>query len=251
MRIRALPLAMLAALVVPTTGSAPTVLKYKITQTFEQTIDLTALGQDPQSSQTKYDIFVTATSQDSAGGHALAIKVDSVVADPSGDAALATALTSQIKDAAGSGFVDGAGKVSGFAESAGIKNLAQAVYPELKSGAKPGDTWADTTSQVDSMQGGTMNRKTITNFTASAGDSWKGQSTLKLAGQSSYSVDGAQNGASFNGNGHATINLTVSRAGHTISGQNASELDLMATSPQAPMPIPITNKTSSAVTLLP
>jgi hypothetical protein len=254
MRIRALPLAMLAVLVVPTTDSAPIVLKYRMTQTFEQTVDLTAVGQDPQVTSATYDLYVTASAHDSAGGHAISVKVDSVVPAAGSDANMVSMLTATLNNAEGAGFIDAEGEAVGFppaGSTANVKSLAQAIYPQFKAGAKPGDVWSDTTETVDTLQGGSMNRKMVTNFTASAGAAWQGEATLKVVSQSSYTVNGGQSGATFTGNGSSSMDVTVAHAGHAVSGQNSTKLDIMLTSPQAPMPIPVTNKTTSAVTLLP
>jgi hypothetical protein len=68
---------------------------------------------------------------------------------------------------------------------------------------------------------------------------------------SSYTVSGSQSGMALEGNGRTNGTFTVSRAGHIVSGQNSGQMNLSASGPQAPMPIPIMNETSSTITLLP
>lgn len=251
---RSAPFALLAVLFLPLAGNAPVTLKYKISQHFSQTIDLTAMGGEPQSGAADYDVYVTINSQDSAGGHAVALTVDSVVPAANSDPQVASTVTAGLMGAAGSGFVDGDGEVAGFsgdAKGKALKGLAQAVYPKVKKGVKAGDKWTDTTSAVDSLMGGAITRKTITNYTSSEGTKWKGESTLQLVAASSYSVTGTQSGMSLDGNGRNNGTFTVARAGHTVSGQSAGQVNINATGPQAPMPIPIVSETSSTITLLP
>ncbi|HET8633684.1 MAG TPA: hypothetical protein VFL88_06025 [Gemmatimonadales bacterium] len=251
---RSAPFALLAVLFLPVTSSAPITLKYKVSQHFSQTIDLTAMGGETQSGAADYDVYVTINSQDSAGGHAVAVKVDSLIPAAGADPQVAATLTAQMKDAAGSGFVDAKGKVSGFPadpKGGALRQLMQAVYPAVKKGARPGDTWSDTAAVTDSMMGGAVSRNVVTNYTASAGDKWKGESTLKLVAATSYTVSGTQSGVAVEGNGRSNGTFTVSRAGHIVSGQNSGQVNINATSPQAPMPIPIVNETTSTITLLP
>lgn len=251
---RSAPFALLAVLFLPAPNSAPVTLKYKFTQHFSQTIDLTAMGQEPQSGGADYDIYVTVASQDSASGHALSVKVDSVVPAANSDPQVAATVTGQLKGAAGNCYIDAEGEVSGFAsdpQGSALKQLVQAVYPKLRKGIKPGDAWSDTTSSVDSLMGGVVNRKMVTNYTSSAGEKWKGEPTLKLVAASSFTVSGMQSGMSLEGNGSNNGTFTVSRGGHTVSGQNAGKVNINASGPQAPMPIPIVNETSSTIILLP
>ena len=251
---RPAPFALLAVLFLPVAGNAPVTLKYKVSQHFSQTIDLTAMGGETQSGAADYDVYVTISSQDSAGGHAVAAKVDSLVPAANADPQVAATLTAQMKDAAGSGFVDAEGKVTGFPadpKGGALRQLMQAIYPAVRKGAKPGDTWSDTTAATDSMLGGAVSRNVVTNYTASSGDKWKGEATLKLAAASSYTVSGSQSGVSVEGNGRSNGTYTVSRSGHIVSGQNAGQVNINATSPQSPMPIPIVNETSTTITLLP
>lgn len=251
---RSAPFALLAVLVLPVTGNAPVTLKYKVSQHFSQTIDLTMMGQEAQTNTADYDSYVTVVSSDSAGGHAVTVTVDSIISAPGSNPQIVEALTSQLKGATGSGYVNGSGDASGFATSVqggALKVLAQAVYPKVKQGAKPGDTWADTASTVDSAMGGSVTRHVITNYSSAAGDSWKGQPTMKLQAASSFTLSGSQGGASLEGNGSNKASFMVARAGHTVSGQNSGKVNLNATTPQAPMPIPLVNETSTTITLLP
>lgn len=251
---RSAPFALLAALFLPMTGKAPVTLKYKVSQHFSQTIDLTAMGGETQSGAADYDVYLTITSQDSAGGHAVSVRVDSLIPAANADPQVAATLTAQLKDAQGTGFVDAEGKVTGFSadpKGGALRQLMQVVYPTVKKGAKPGDSWTDTTAATDSMMGGAVSRNVVTSYTASAGEKWQGESTLKLTAASSYTVSGSQSGVSVEGNGRTNGTFTVSRAGHIVSGQNSGQVNISATSPQAPMPIPIVNETSSTITLLP
>src|SRR5512146_1421217 len=111
---RSAPFALLAALFLPMTGKAPVTLKYKVSQHFSQTIDLTAMGGETQSGAADYDVYLTITSQDSAGGHAVSVRVDSLIPAANADPQVAATLTAQLKDAQGTGFVDAEGKVTGF-----------------------------------------------------------------------------------------------------------------------------------------
>ena len=114
---RSAPFALLAVLFLPVTGNAPVTLKYKVSQHFSQTIDLTMMGQEPQTNTADYDSYVTIVSADSAGGHALTVTVDSIISAPGSNPQIVDALTAQLKGASGSGYVNGAGDASGFPTS--------------------------------------------------------------------------------------------------------------------------------------
>ena len=255
---RPFSVALLAFLVLPATGAAPSTLRFKISQNFSQTIDATSAGGGVQSLEATFDLYTTVKSTDSAGGRAITVTVDSVVAGTGVDPQIMGMIAGTLKGASGSGAITTDGKVTGFSsgnlqQDAQLKQIARLAFPEMKKGAKAGDSWTDTLSTTDSAAGGgAITRKAITSHTAAAGDAMAGKPTLRVTTATAYTVAGmAQGGVQIEGTGKSNAVLDVTAEGDLAKGQVSDESSLSATPPGSGEALPISNKTSSVITRLP
>ena len=235
-------------------GSAPVTLKYKIAQKTEQTIDASAMGQGEQKVNLGYTAFVTVTLNDSAGGRSLKAIVDSITPD-SGVMAQFAGPLSTAKGATGTGFLDPTGTLQGFKQvgdtntvrGSTLRGLVTSLFPKVKSTAKAGDTWTDTTETSDTTNGTPVKRRSVTNFKASAGAA----KSIKIDATGSYSLAGASaNGMAFEGTGKSTASFQRSTEGFMTDGSFSDNADLSLTIPQAPAPVPVANVSTITITLL-
>ena len=108
-------------------AAAPTTLKYRIVQRMEQTIDASAMGQGEQKVMMGYSAYLTVELDDSASGHTVSVKVDSLRTDADAEPTFA-AMLSQSDGASGSGFI-----YHGFVEGDDIgKGTVDVVVTQIR-----------------------------------------------------------------------------------------------------------------------
>jgi hypothetical protein len=248
--VAALSLATLAAW---TPVSSVASKRYRVELKTSLVQDLTALGKGEQKQEFTSTGFVTLTTQDSAGGQAVTFVLDSLVLGEGSpippDAA---------KAAAGStwhGFRGSGGRVKELKlekddQVAGaIEPALTQLIPPMKTGAKEGQTWTDTT-EAD-INGVAV--RTVTNFQTSA-DSYNGARVLRLAGAFSSAMSGQQASPqgtlSIEGNGSGTDTWLVGSDGTCLTASHAATQNISVSMAQLPEPIPVTVKTTGNASLL-
>lgn len=243
--------AVTAAALVASPSSAVETLRYQIHQQMDQVVDLSAMGQSEQVLSAGYDVFVTLNVTDSAGGRAVSAAVDSVVPGAGADNPAMAGLLNAFKGLSGSGFVNADGKAEGFvdvdsARGSQLRALVDGLFPKLKAGAKPGDSWADTVNTTDTSSTGITTRNSVTNHVAAEGEG----GTLKVSSKSAYSVSGVvQGGLPLEGRGNTTSEMHVASSGWVVSAKSDDQSDLLVAPPGAG-PIPISNQMASTITML-
>ncbi len=249
-----------------TTGAAapsappPVTARFRIDQRLEQEVDASGVGGGKQMNVIKFSGWLTVTVKDSAGGRAFKAVIDSVSADslPPG---VGPEAFGQAKGAEATGMLSPKGKpidVKWNREIQGMGGgtpLIEAVFHAVKTGSKPGDTWADTSSSASSMAGGSLTTNTITNFKLVGpetngrhkGSRVDGQFASALAG-SGTTGNGDQ--MDIEGSGTGTLSNVVSADGLLIAGNTTATQSLSLTIPQAPNPIPVAIKSVTNITRL-
>jgi hypothetical protein len=235
-------------------SSAPRTFKYRIAQTTQQSIDASAAGQGEQKVNLGYIAFLTVTLNDSAGGRSVQAIIDSIGADSTGDANFVAPILTA-KGATGAGFVDAAGKLTGFetadtAEAARmgtLRGLVASLFPRVRATAKAGDNWTDTTETADSTGVSPNTRKAVTSFKATAGPA----KAIRFEMTGSYSIAGtAPNGGIFEGTGKNSGTFQRANEGHLIDGTFNDNADLSLTIPALTEPIPVAIVSTVSITLL-
>lgn len=215
--------------------------------------DLTVVGQGEQKQEFSNVGFVTVSAKDSGGGQAVTLVLDSLVAGPGSPIQPEAA-----KSAAGTtwrGYREANGRVTQFkSDSANpvagaLEPAFRALFPPVKSGAREGQTWTDTT---DTDNDGIAVR-TVTNYLTSR-DSYGGSRVLKLAGAFSTALSGQraspQGEVGIEGTGTGTNTWLVGSDGTCLSATYQSTQSLSVTVAQVPEPIPVSVKTEGTATLL-
>lgn len=244
---RSMSFAVAAVLLLPLTG-APETLQYRIIQKFQQTVDLTEVGQGEQKVDGEAAMFVTLHTRDSAGGWAIHAIVDSVVMADGTNPQVAAGMA-MMRGVSGSGFVDAEREVHGFDADSGaaasVKGLVHSVMPRLKAGTKAGQTWADTTTSNDTPAGGgSLTRTTRTTYSTAAGS----KGGLSVTSSSDYELAGLiQGGMALEGTGKSMGTFSVGPGGWLQQGTFSDTASMSVMAPQAPNPIPIINVTTSTV----
>lgn len=179
-------------------GSNPPASKttrYRIESKTEQVVDLTVAGGPKQTNNINQIAILSITLTDTAGGKVMHAVVDSISTDspaPGIDSATAKAKGAWIH-----GWVDSWGRATVVATSADSNDLISQLrptlsrfFPVVKPGAKPGDSWVDTSNV--SIKSSTQALKTlrISTYTHAGTATWGGVQTTRIDATSATSGAG-------------------------------------------------------------
>lgn len=241
------------------TTPPPVTARFRIDQRLEQEVDASAVGGPKQTNVIKFSAFVTVTTFDSAGGRAFKAVVDSIHAD-SIPAEMGADPFGTAKGAAATGTIDVKGRprdVKWDRDLQGLgggNTLLEVLFGTVKTGAKPGDQWSDTTSSTSSMQGGSINTSTLTNFKLVGPDQRGKHKGTRVDGSfaSALAGSGDAGGAlmEIEGTGNGTVSNVVAPYGLLIAGQVTGNQNLSITIPTAPSAIPVAVKSTTSVSRL-
>jgi hypothetical protein len=236
------------------TPAPPAAHRYKLDVKTTQVVNLAAMGQGEQRVEITGTGFVTVTTADSAGGQAVKVVLDSLQIGEG-----SPIPPEQAKAAAGAtwtGYRGSSGRVNDLKltdenpVASSIEGVLQQLFPPLKNGTGPGKTWTDTN---ETQRNGSIAIRTVTNFQTSA-DNYNGQKVTRLAGASSSSISGSQEGpqgtVQIEGTGSATSSWLVAADGTCLSSTYNGTQSLQVTVAVAPEPLPLTVTTEGSASLL-
>ena len=129
---------------------APVTTRYKVEIKGETTIDLSVMGAPVQVQTANLSAWLLIRLNDSAGGKSLYVKVDSLAFD--GTAPVTRESMDSARGGEVRGFVNAANRVSDLSANNSstllgqIKAMMHSFFPRVKAGARPGETWMDTTT---------------------------------------------------------------------------------------------------------
>lgn len=231
----------------------PAAKRYRVELKTSVVQDLTALGQGEQKQSFSNTGFVTLTAQDSAGGQAVTVVMDSLV--PGDSSPVTPDIAKGMAGLKWHGFRQPTGRVKAL-HLEGDNQVAGAIEPALlqlfapmKPGTRADTSWTDTT---DTDNSGVAVR-TVTNFQTSK-DSYNGAKVIKLAGAFSSAISGEQASpqgtVNIEGKGSGANSWLVGPDGTCLSASLSSVQNLSLSVAQLPEPIPVTVTAAGTATLL-
>jgi hypothetical protein len=168
--------AALAAGVAASAPRATTTTKYHLNAKIDNTVDLSVFGAPSQVTNLALDAWIVMALSDSAGGKVVHVVVDSVKVETNmpqiqtGDGAAAKGATIH-------GFLDPAGRMKNLTSNLPTNTLVNSVqgavngmFPRVRAGAKPGDSWVDTTDVNNAGEGNHTTAKVVTTYNAAAAE---------------------------------------------------------------------------------
>jgi len=240
---------------------APVTTRYKVEIKGETTIDLSVMGAPVQVQTANLSAWLLIRLTDSAGGKSLFVKVDSVTFD--GTAAVTRESLDSARGGEIHGFVNASNRVSNLSANPSgsvvlgqIKGMVHSFFPTVKAGAKPGDTWMDTTTVRDESGGNNLTNVVVTNYTAAGTETQAGVATVKLDTKSSSTVTGTmenpQTGTmELEGTTTTTGKLFVGPDGRFWGASYNSNHDQRVKLAMAPTLIPVKTVQTVVVSVLP
>ena len=249
-------------LALPRADSAPYTTKYHFDLKSEQVVDLSGFGQPNQVTTLDLKAWVAITLTDSAGGKVVHVIVDSLRAASSAPQ-ITAATGDSAKGAMVHGFVDPTGRVkhlssrpSGNTLLIAIQGIVNGIFPRMKSGAKAGETWMDTTDIVSSEGGNNTTVKLTLNYTAGGTETVAGLPAIKVTATSASVVTGTMENPmagtmGVEGTGAGGGTFWVGADGRFLGGDLASTLNEKLTITGAPSPVPVKVTQQLKVTVLP
>jgi hypothetical protein len=160
------------------------------------------------------------------------------------------------------GYLDGEGKVKQLTASPAnslfvgqVQGMVQGLFPKLKRGARPGDTWADTIEVVNNAGGNNTVIKSYIRYTAGGPDPVAGVPAMKLNSTTQSTVvgtiDNPMTGTmEVEGTGTGTSILHVGLDGRLLGLNASNTVDQKLKVSVAPTPIPVKTVQTLVITLL-
>jgi hypothetical protein len=247
-----------AALVLPASGLAPTVVKYRIDQSLTQEIDATAAGQGKQRIAFTTSSFVTVTLADSAGGKLIRVVIDSLRGDSA--TPIPSAVLDSAKGAEFRGYLQKSGKPTGLEPVTAtpavhqVQGLLSDFFPWIRSGLKVGDSWIDTTAKTNGEGTDSVTVRRVSAYKAAAAETRNARKAVRVTEDFTSSVVGTQptpNGpAKIEGTGSGKGSYYVAPDGRYLGGDWQQQSSLQISGAFAPQPLPITIVQKTKVTAL-
>lgn len=236
----------------------PSVTRFKVVETNHQVVDLSGFGQPEQTTHIVTSTFVTVTANDSAGGRAVKLVIDSVHADSISAQGFDPSVLDSLRGASATAWVSQAGQVQNLQadtlRGGQAGNVLRALYPHMDPRAKVGDHWTDT-SEVHGMGGGLLSGSTtkrVTNWAVTGEQNTGGVKARKVEAAFSQSVTGQMNGPqgtmAVDGTGTGSAAYLIAPDGRNLGITSTLNLSISITIPQAPEPIPVTGSIAAVVT---
>lgn len=239
---------------------APVTTRYKVDIKGETTIDLSVMGAPVQVQTANLSAWMLIRLNDSAGGKTIYLKVDSLTFD--GTAAVSRESLDSARGGEIRGFVNAANRVSDLSANnpstllGQIKVMVHSFFPRVKAGAKPGETWTDTTTVQDESGGNSLTNVVVTTYTAAGTETRAGVATGKVDTKSSSTVTGTmqspQTGTmEVEGTTTTTGTVFVGPDGRFWGASYNSNHDQRVKLAMAPTLIPVKTVQTIVVTVLP
>jgi len=231
--------------------SPVTTLKYKVGIVAQSTIDLSAMGAGEQKNTSGFTGFFTMTLKDTTGGRALTMVLDSMAIDTATQGRdMLQAAADSSKGSTWHGLLTEKGKIDNLVlvqGGPGAQQFEAVLAGFFPRGAahtkKKGDVWTDTLSYSSTTDGGSTSIKMMTTFTAAGEGMFNNAKALTINTTSVTSSVGSQEGPGgdmqLEGNGKGVGVYYVSKDGTYLGGNNTLDSDIVITTSQAPMPIPL------------
>ena len=243
----------------PDPATAITTLHYKVGIVAQSTIDLSAMGAGEQKNTSGFTGYFTMTLKDTTGGKALTVVLDSMSIDSAtqGQAMLQAAADSS-KGSSWKGLLTEKGKIDNlvFVQGGpGAQQFEAVLAGFFPRGAahtkKKGDVWTDTLTYNSTSDAGSTSIKMETTFTAAGEGMYNNAKALTINTTSVTSSVASQEGPGgdlqIEGGGNGIGAYYVTKDGTYLGGSNTVDSDLIITTSQAPVPIPL--KTHTIVTI--
>lgn len=256
-----LALALLAAVApAPRPAAAPVNTRYKFVSTSTQVIDQTVIGGPRQEVPSGNTVYFTLTVNDSAGGRAVRLVIDSLLGAGAMLQQVPKATFDSTRGSVYAGFVPAGGGLdtmlavkSGGSQGASFAVRVLELFPGLKTGGA-GTTWLAERERRVAINNGSLLVKRKTTFTARGAEPVDGTPATRY--DIAFTTD--QSGTQETPSGTARITGTsngkgvhyFSAAGIYLGGSREETTQLSVALDIAPAAIPIEQRSSSTVSVL-
>jgi len=241
-------------------GRAPVSSRFRVDQTLTQDIDATAAGKGRQRVSFSTSSFLTVTLNDTAGGKTVRVVVDSMRGDSASP--IPASVFDSARGAEFHSFLSAAGKLSTL-EAVNVSPAAARVqgfltdfFPWVKAGAKPGEQWADTSTQATTNGVDSVVVRRITSYKVGPRETRGTRKAFRVTSEYSSTIRGTQptdSGppARIEGSGKGSGTYFVSADGAYLGGDWQLESALTIAGAFADHPLPITISQTTKVTPIP
>jgi hypothetical protein len=242
------------------TWQAPVSSRFRVDQTLTQDIDATAAGKGRQTVSFSTSSFLTVTLNDTTGGKAVRIVVDSMRGDSASP--IPASVFDSARGAEFHSFLSAAGKLSTLEAvnlspaAARVQGFLTDFFPWVKAGVKPGERWADTSSQATTNGVDSVVVRRVTSYQVAGRETRGTRKALRVTSQYTSTIHGTQptdsdQPARIEGSGTGSGTYFVSPDGSYLGGDWQLQSSLTITGAFSDHPLPITISQTTKVTPLP
>jgi hypothetical protein len=239
---------------------APVTSRFRVDQTLTQDIDATAAGKGRQTVSFSTSSFLTVTLNDTTGGKAVRIVVDSMRGDSSSP--IPASVFDSARGAEFHSFLSAAGKLSTLEAvnlspaAARVQGFLTDFFPWVKAGVKPGERWADTSSQATTNGVDSVVVRRVTSYQVAGRETRGTRKALRVTSQYTSTIHGTQptdsgQPARIEGSGTGSGTYFVSPDGSYLGGDWQLQSSLTIAGAFSDHPVPITISQTTKVTPLP
>ena len=233
---------------------APVTSRFRVDQTLTQDIDATAAGKGRQTVSFSTSSFLTVTLNDTTGGKSVRIVVDSMRGDSASP--IPASVFDSARGAEFHAFLSAVGKLSSL-EAVNVSPAAVRVqgfltdfFPWVKAGAKPGEHWADTSTQATTNGIDSVVVQRVTSYRVIGKETRGTKKAFRVSSEYVSTIHGSQptdtgQPARIEGSGKGSGSYFVSPDGTYLGGdwQLRSSLTIAGSFSNAPLPITISQTT--------
>lgn len=245
----------LGAVLLAPSRQTPDPVRYRIEQTVQSRVDLSAFGQGEQVQEQTVAWFATARHRDSAGTRLIDMALDSVRGDFIPAASRDSLRGARYRLVLGAdGRVLHLGNQARSAFGALFEAQLNALYPIHRPGARVGQSLTDTLSFTSRSPQGETTTSRVATFTHRGAGPWQGGTATRVENRFSFSVSGTMatpgGPADMVGKGSGSADYYLNSAGIVVGSTTRMEGDATVTMAFSPAPIPVKTLTTATLTVL-
>ncbi len=250
-----------AALAAARSPQAPQTCRYRIAYRGEANrVRVTNVGVHQEKVPFTSVALITVRLTDTVGGRSMDVHLDSLSVDP--PSGTSPASGSNGKATNWHAFLTSDGRIMSVAsgsisqDARPVDRLVHFLFPRVKSAARIGDSWADTTEWTTDRAGETRADQVVTNYTVArqGRDDYSGIDLLVVsaawAGSHRASFPAGPDQVSLEGTSSGRAEYYVAASGCELGGWRAGTRSETSMAPAFQEPLHTSNSDSASVTLL-
>ena len=235
-----------------------TTSRYRVDTRSESVADLSGVGGGEQRQTVAMSSFLTVSLADTVGGRSVRVVVDSMTIDPG--TPIPPSMADSVRGMAWTGLLGPDGTISNLKGANGALNeqftsMLNTFFPRTKGELSAGSRWVDTVKVDNADSASSTTAQTITRWSVAGKEQHAGVEATRLDAAFDLTMTASgqtpQGSMDMEGTGTGRGTYFLAADGNYLGGTTQLENDMTISLAAAPMPIPVTAKTTTTVSTLP